>query len=114
MKHITYAEKSLLVGDATADALLEYAAALSSRGRGESVTVHAISSDGDEVDATFLLGAGAPFMAETTTSTITEPDNDATVDAIRADLRRMQHPESVSPYAGEDDAPHDLGGLADI
>jgi hypothetical protein len=53
-------------------------------------------------------------MAETTTSTITEPDNDATVDAIRADLRRMQHPESVSPYAGEDDAPHDLGGLPDI
>ncbi|RIJ52440.1 hypothetical protein DZG00_04875 [Clavibacter lycopersici] len=114
MKHITYAEKSLLVGDATADALLEYAAALSSRGRGESVTVHAISSDGDEVDATFLLGAGAPFMAETTTSTIPEPDNEATVDAIRADLQRMQHPESVSPDDGEDDHHRGIPGLSDI
>jgi len=114
MKHITYAEKSLLVGDATADALLEYAAALSSRGRGESVTVHAISSDGDEVDATFLLGAGAPFMAESTTSTIPEPDNDQTVQAIRADLQRMHHPESVRPEDGEGDAPRELRGLADL
>jgi hypothetical protein len=47
MKHITYAEKSLLIGDATADLLLEYAAALGSDGTSDSVSIHAISSDGD-------------------------------------------------------------------
>jgi hypothetical protein len=49
MKHITYAEKSLLIGDATADLLLDYAAALGSDGASDSVSVHAISSDDDEM-----------------------------------------------------------------
>jgi hypothetical protein len=110
MKHITYAEKSLLVGDAAADALLEYASALSSRGRGEQVTVRAISSDGDEVEATFLLGAGAPLMAETTHNSFPEPDNSATVDSIREELRRMEHPE---PVTGSDPA-HDSGDYIDF
>ncbi|WP_445443053.1 hypothetical protein [Clavibacter sp. km1a] len=110
MKHITYAEKSLLVGDAAADALLEYAAALASHGRGEQITIHAISSDGDEVEATFLLGAGAPLMAETTRSNLPEPDNSATVASIREELRRMEHPE---PVTGSDPA-HDSGDYIDF
>jgi hypothetical protein len=113
MKHITYAEKSLLLGNDTADALLDYAAALATVGRGESVTVHAISSDGDEVDATFLLGAGAPLMAETTTNTLPEPDNDATVHAIRADLQRMQHPDPVEPSDPKGGVPQ-YGGIGDL
>jgi hypothetical protein len=110
MKHITYAEKSLLVGDAAADALLEYAAALSSRGRGEQVTVHAISGDGDEVEATFLLGAGAPLMAETSRTSLPEPDNSATVASIREELRRMEHPEPVTAS----DPTHDSGDHIDF
>ena len=75
MKHLTYADKSLLIGDDTADLLLEYAAALATGHAGDTVTLNAISSDGDEVEATLLLGQGAPVMAETSTTKAPEPDN---------------------------------------
>jgi hypothetical protein len=75
MKHVTYSEKSLLIGDEAADLLLEYASALVNVGRGDTVDVHAFGSDGQEVVATFLLEAGAPLMAETTHTSMNEPDN---------------------------------------
>ncbi|OUE28387.1 hypothetical protein BFL36_01460 [Clavibacter michiganensis] len=107
MKHITYAEKSLLMGDDAADALLEYAAALATHGRGDSVTLRALSSDGDEVDATFLLTAGSPLMAETATTTLPEPDNAGPVAAMLAAVARMERPEPVS-------AADDADGLPDL
>lgn len=75
MKHVTYAQKSLLFGDETADALLEYAAVLAADGSADTVQVHAYDSDGDEVLATFVLSDGIELMAETTRSSIPEPDN---------------------------------------
>jgi hypothetical protein len=96
MKHITFADKSLLIGDEAADVILAYAAALAASGSAATVTVHAVSSDGDEVDATFLLGAGAPMMAETTHSTLPEPDNSATIAEIQAKLDVLVQPEEVA------------------
>jgi hypothetical protein len=58
MKHITFGNNSLLVGDAATSALLAYAAFLVNEFRGDTVDIHAISSDGDEVTASFLLGLG--------------------------------------------------------
>jgi hypothetical protein len=101
MKHVTYAEKTLLVGDEMADVLLEYAAQLSSDGDGEALDVRAISGDGDEVVATFLLGGGVPLMAETTTSTLPEPDNAELVERVRTDIARRQRPADIQP----EDAP---------
>ncbi len=75
MKHPTYADKSLLVGDDIADLMLEYAALLGSNSIADTVEVQAVGSDGDEVVANFLLGEGAPLMTETTHSTIPEPEN---------------------------------------
>lgn len=95
MKHITYADKSLLLGDDAADTLLEYAAALARHGSSDEVTVRAVSSDGDEVMAKFLLGAGAPLMAETAHSSLPEPNNANTVIDLRAQLDRLEHPQPV-------------------
>ena len=39
------------------------------------MTLDAISSDGDEVEATFLLNSGSPLTAESSTATFPEPDN---------------------------------------
>jgi len=75
MKHITFGDKSLLVGDDATDALLEYAAYLTSASQGVTVEMHAISSGGDEVTATFLLGPGVTMMAETAHTSLPEPDN---------------------------------------
>jgi hypothetical protein len=77
MKHITFGEKSLLVGDDATDALLEYAAFLTSAAQGDTVEIHAINSDGSEVTATFLLGPGVTMMAETAHTGLPEPDNTA-------------------------------------
>lgn len=92
MKHVTYADKSLLIGDATADTLIRYAAALTQHGTADSIEVQAISSDGDAVTATFLLGPGAPLMAETTTNTLPDPDNAGITQHMQ---ERMEMLESV-------------------
>jgi hypothetical protein len=75
MRHITFGDKSLLVGDDVANALLKYAAFLATEAKGDTVEVHAISSDGDEVTASFVLGPGVTMMAETTHNNLPEPDN---------------------------------------
>jgi hypothetical protein len=97
MKHVTYADKSLLIGDAAADLLVQYAAALGSAGQSDSVSVHAISSDGDEVDAMFLLGEGAPLMNETTTSTLPELENSAVETYMRERMEFLTRPLQGQP-----------------
>jgi len=87
MQHITFGGKSLLVGDAIAEALLEYAASLTSESRADTVRVAAIDEGGDEVTATFLLGPGTTMMAETASTKLPEPDNQAALDYIK--LARM-------------------------
>jgi hypothetical protein len=55
--------------------------------------VHAISSDDDEVLATFLLGEGAPLIAETTNSTLPEPDNSEAVGLMTDRMARPRRPQ---------------------
>lgn len=87
--HLTYADKSLLVGDEIGDLLLEYAALLASNNIADTVEVRSISSDGDEVVAKFLLGEGAPLMTETTHSTLEEPDNLEAEVYVREQIARL-------------------------
>ena len=83
MKHVTYAQKSLLVGDDVADLLLEYAALLANEGSADTVQVQAFGTDGGEVTATFMLSDGIDIMAETTTSPLPEPDNSEVLAYLR-------------------------------
>jgi hypothetical protein len=101
MKHITFGDKSLLVGDAAADALLKYAAYLASEARGDTVEMHAISSDGDEVTASFLLGPGVTMMAETTHTKLPEPDNTEALEYMEQAQTRPLISSAVAP----EDAP---------
>ena len=107
MKHLTYAEKSLLVGDDTADLLLEYAAALGTAGQADTVKVQAMSSDGDDVEATFLLGEGAPLMAETSTTKVPEPDNTDTDAYLRDKIQVLTHPPVGESFPEGDVFPDD-------
>jgi hypothetical protein len=108
MKHITYGDKSLLLGDETADLLLEYAALLTSEADGDTVTVNAVSSDGDEVSASFLLGPGATMMAETAHTSLPEPDNRAALEYMKEAMMRLlvrpaAAPEDSEPLPSYDD-----------
>jgi hypothetical protein len=92
MKHITYSEKSLLVGDAAAEAITEYAAALASHGSADTVTLSAYGADGDDVEATFVLTAGTVLMAESTHSSIPDPDNAEVVEYMKEKTRLLVSP----------------------
>lgn len=97
MMHLTFADKSLLVGDEVADLILEYAALLARKGDADTVTVAAYGSDGDAVRAKFLLDEGAPVMVETTHSDLPEPDNGDTAMYIREQMMRRSSPPPVQP-----------------
>jgi hypothetical protein len=95
MKHVTFADKSLLLGDEAADTLLEYAAVLVNAGKGDTVDVKAYGTDGQEVVATFLLDAGAPLMAETTHTSMNEPENWEAIAYMREHIQQLTTPPSV-------------------
>ncbi len=77
---MTMAEKSLLIGDAAADTLVRYAALLAKLGSGDAVELSAVGVDGEQVEVTFLLNSGTVMIAETTNSTLPEPDNSEQVE----------------------------------
>ena len=89
MRHLTIAEKSLLIGDDVADALLQYAAHIGRLRTADDVSVRAFGIDGNEVEATLLLNSGTVLASETTQSELPEPDNAALVAYITAQLAQF-------------------------
>ena len=106
MKHITTAEKSLLVGDEAADLLLEYAAALAQANTADTLTLSAYGDDGDPVEVTFVLNSGTSILGQTSASAVEEPDNQQAVDYMRERLERIVSP----PYAQPVDEPAGVDG----
>jgi hypothetical protein len=90
MRHVTYADKSLLIGDEATETMLEYVAALINAGKADTVDINAWSADGQEVVATFLLQTGAPVIAETVHTSMNEPENYAAVAYMREQLAALQ------------------------
>ena len=114
MQHVTYADKSLLVGDDAADTLIRYAAALGRKHSSDDVRLTAISGDGDEVTATFLLSASAPLMIESAHSSLPEPDHTAVVEDMRNKISDLEHTPTgtaLDPDDGHEDDT-DYGGLS--
>lgn len=99
MKHVTFADKSLLVGDEAADLVMKYAAALATAGRADTVDIHAYSSDGDDTTATFLLNEGSPLMAETSHSQLPDPDNVEAVAYMQAEMLLLENPPTARAVA---------------
>jgi hypothetical protein len=97
MKHVTFADKSLLVGDDAADTLTEYSAAIARHHTADTVTLTAYGWDGADVEATFVLDQGTVLMAESTQSSLPEPDNDEVVREMREKLMRLSSPNPVEP-----------------
>lgn len=92
MKHVTYAEKSLLVGDEVADLLMSYATVLGRTAGTDCVTLQAIGADGNDTDATFLLNGGTILMVETASTTASEPDNELVSEYLREQIGALTRP----------------------
>jgi hypothetical protein len=73
--HLTMADKSLLIGDAEAELLVEYAALIARVGSGDHVRMNALSPQGEAVVVDVLLNAGTVLLVETTHSEFPDPDN---------------------------------------
>ena len=108
MKHVMFAEKSLLMGDEVADYLLEYARLLAENAAADTVTVRAISPDGNTIDAALLLNAASVMMAESTNSTVEAPSNDEAVRYLRDRIDRLLHPPTARPETAAPDLDYDL------
>jgi hypothetical protein len=109
MKHIMYAEKTLMIGDEAADLTVEYAALLANHGKADTVTLHALDADGDMIDATMLLNSGSNIVAATSHNTIPEPDNSEAVAYMRAQMVALSSPRFAMPRAGADSTDTDMG-----
>ncbi|BDZ44373.1 hypothetical protein [Naasia aerilata] len=99
MKHLTYSNKSMLVGDIAADLMVEYAATLAHKRDGDTVSLNVINADGNEAEAIFLLDTGAPLMAETVNSSLPEPGNAEAEAYMRGQIMERSDP---SPAASQD------------
>jgi hypothetical protein len=88
---------------------LEYAAAVVSAHTGDTVKLKAIGSDGNAVEATFLLGEGAPLMAESASADVNEPDNSSGIQYMRERLRLLKSPPAVTAVEPIDSEDADYG-----
>jgi hypothetical protein len=102
MKHLTFADKTLLVGDSTANLIMEYASQLAQHQTADTVTISAIDGDGNDVNATLLLDAGAPLMVETATTTATEPENAGVDDYMAERISQYVRPSSAMSIDRQD------------
>ncbi|MDY0910449.1 hypothetical protein [Microbacterium sp. CFBP9034] len=109
MKHVTFADKSLLTGDETADLLVEYCAVLARAGDADTVDIVAYTVTGDKVTAKMLLNTGAPLMAETAHTDLAEPDNDDVTAYMREQIALRMSPPNAQSIEPEMDREHDFG-----
>jgi len=111
MKHVTYGEKSLLMGDDAADVLLEYARLVADSASADTVTLRSISPDGNTVEASFLLNVSTVLMTESTNSDLDPPDNTDTVADMQGRIDAILRPASMSPEDTWQQADYDTHGL---
>lgn len=114
MMHLTFSDKSLLLGDQAAELVVEYAAALARGHSADTVKLTAYGADGDKVEATLLLDEGAPLMIETSSSDLPEPDNTPAIEHILARLAQLSATVQAVPIEEIDDRTmadfeHDFG-----
>jgi hypothetical protein len=98
MKHITYGEKSLMIGDEAASVLMEFAARVAEVGTADTVAINAIGAEGNDVTATFLLDVGTVMMSETATTSVQEPDNAAAIAYMRGRMESMEAASAGRPF----------------
>ena len=103
MRRLRLADRSFLVGDAAADLLVDYAAALGRRQSADRIDLRVLGSDGRELLATFLLNAGVTLVSEPTDSDLPEPDNAEACEHMRTRLLRLTGARRSDPEdtAGE-------------
>ena len=79
MKYIVYGENRVMTGDAIAEAVIAYAAALGQNGTTDIVDVPTSDEHGSAATAELLLGPASQLMIETAPDDELEPEDEALV-----------------------------------
>jgi hypothetical protein len=95
MKLLTYSDKSVLVGDEAADALVRFAAFIADKGRADAISLNVIAPDGEAIVTSFILGSGIAVMAESTNSPLPEPDNADAVHVMNTKMEELAMPRAL-------------------
>lgn len=111
MKHVTYGEKSLLMSDASADALIGYAAAIGMENSADVITLSAIGMDGNEAEVAFLLNASTAMVVESASGHGSPPENEEVVFYMQERTQRMRQPPPSQPQYLVDEIPDDVSEL---
>jgi hypothetical protein len=99
MKELVFAGRSLFVGDAAADAVVDYTAVLARTASADTVELRAVTEAGNRVEAYLVLDSAAPVMAQTADHDEPEPDNAQVVSYMRAAIHRL-NPDAVDYVLG--------------
>jgi hypothetical protein len=102
MQHLTIEGKDLLVGDALADALTEYAAVIARTGSGDRVKIKALSPIGESTEVTVIFTSASAIVAETVESELPEPENEDATKYLRERSRSIMDPPSVPPESADE------------
>jgi hypothetical protein len=89
MKNLVYGSGRVLTGDAIAEAVLAYSAALAGHSTTDLVDVPTADTDGAAATVRMLLGPGMPVMVETAPDDELEPEDDAFVTELARRTRRL-------------------------
>lgn len=89
MKELIFAGRPVLVGDAAADAVVDYTAVLMRASSADTVELRALDQNGRSIEVYYVLGSAAPVMAQTVDTSHAEPDNAEAVRYMRAAMRRL-------------------------
>jgi hypothetical protein len=109
MRRVFYPSGSVLTGDSIAQAVLEFAEALSKDGRADIIEIPVVLSSGGTGTATLLVSPSSQFASVTEESELTGPVDDVLVADLRnraqkvATHRATAQPQFVDYFAGHDD-----------
>jgi hypothetical protein len=113
MKHLTYADQSVLIGDEAADTLVRFSALLAEKGHADAISLNVLSEDGDTTEASFVIGSGTNLMTTSTNSTIPEPDNHKGIGVMRDKIERLLAPRTAQasdePWPAAEEFDNHLG-----
>jgi hypothetical protein len=108
MMHVMYAEKSLLMDDASAEALIDYAAALADTAGGDTVRLRAVGDDGNEVEVAFLLNSATVLIIESATASLDLMPNDDAVEYMRSRTDHLRNPRPARTHTLSDASDFDF------
>ena len=107
MKRLTYLNVHVYVGDAFADAVLDFAAVLARSGVAETLRFNAVDEQGDPKTVSFLLGPASSMVIESTRLTLEEPDNGEAFQFLEARMsdHAIARPAMEQPSGGSEGHP---------